>query len=249
MKANLDGHVRATQSQHKGCQPIYLIEGLGAFLRKNKNAKNREYVAAARAVNAHPDSDDDLPSSTQRQRTRKSKSTSAPDLSFFTQDIVDALFLHLQLTHPTLLIHHTPTPAQSAHWIRLFTESLSLRPAKLQQYRLNDMHAGFCMESGQVRTGDNREDIFVRMLQELPRVTASMAWGIHEAGYPGVRELITGFKRTEEREGKAEAKLMLEDVKKAVNRDGGVSERRLGPVVSRRIYKLFLGTNPGVTDV
>lgn len=40
------------------------------------------------------------------------------------------------------------------------------------------MDTTFCMESGQVKTGDDAEDTFVKMLQEVSRVTAPMAHGI-----------------------------------------------------------------------
>ena len=249
MKANLDAHVHTLQQRHPQCIPVYLIEGLKAFLRQNTNAKNRQFTAAARAA-APTTYDLDQPASHQTtSRSRKRKPTSARDLTFFTQPLTDTLTLHLQLTHPHLLIHHTPTPDQSAHWIMTYTQQLSLRPQKLHAQSYTDAHAGFCMESGQIKTADTRQEIFVRMLQELPRVTPSMAWGVVEAGFGGVGELVRGFRGVEGREGRARAKAMLEDVRKAVNRDGGVSERRLGPRVSRRLYRVFHERNEWVVDV
>lgn len=40
------------------------------------------------------------------------------------------------------------------------------------------MDTTFCMESGQVKTGDDADDTFVKMLQEVSRITVPMAYGI-----------------------------------------------------------------------
>lgn len=255
MKSNLDAYIQALQRKHERSKSIIMIEGLNAFLRKNENTKSREFVAAARAANvmvdvageslAHPPST----STTRRPKKRVPKPKDQLDLTFFTKELTDTLLLHLQLNHPNILIHHTATPSQSAHWIQLFTTHLSLRPYKLNSQTHTDAHAGFCMESGQIKTADTRTEIFVRMLQELPRITPSVAWGIVEAGFPGVRELVRGFRDAERRDGRVAAKEMLQDARKAVNRDGGVSERRLGPAVSRRLWRVFFGECEAVVDV
>ena len=52
----------------------------------------------------------------------------------------------------------------------------------------------FCMESGQVKTGENKDDTYVRMLQEVVRVTPAIAYGI-AADFPSVVRLIEGFKQ------------------------------------------------------
>lgn len=52
----------------------------------------------------------------------------------------------------------------------------------------------FCMESGQIKTGENKDDTYVRMLQEVVRVTPAIAYGI-AADFPSVVRLIEGFKQ------------------------------------------------------
>ena len=52
----------------------------------------------------------------------------------------------------------------------------------------------FCMESGQVKTGEDKEDTLVKMLQEVIRVTPSMAFGI-ASKYPSVIKLVEAFRR------------------------------------------------------
>lgn len=50
------------------------------------------------------------------------------------------------------------------------------------------------MESGQVKTGDDKSDTYVKMLQEVVRVTAPIAYGI-AAEYPNVISLVRGLRR------------------------------------------------------
>ena len=47
------------------------------------------------------------------------------------------------------------------------------------------------MESGQVKTGENAADIYTKMLQEIIRITPSVAYGI-AAEYPTVQKLVKG---------------------------------------------------------
>jgi crossover junction endonuclease EME1 len=239
MKANLDAHVHAIKREHKDCIPIYLIEGLHALLRKNKNAKNRDYQAAARSANIGISTNDIAAASSSQPKPSKRKQppTTAPEVSFLTQALTSNLLLHLQLAHsPAILLHQVSTPSQSAHWITVFTTHLSIRPYKQLRAHFNEANAGFCMDNGQVQTGLDASDTYLRMLQELPRVTPSMAHGIRDEGWASVRELVAGFRK--------EGRLILEDVRKAVNRDGGVSDRRVGPSVSKRLYRLFFSDDP-----
>ena len=54
------------------------------------------------------------------------------------------------------------------------------------------METTFCMESGQVKTGEDKDDIYVKMLQEVARITLSMANGI-AMQYPNVTSLVQGL--------------------------------------------------------
>ena len=60
------------------------------------------------------------------------------------------------------------------------------------------------MDVGQVKTGDDKDDTFVKMLQEIVRVTAPVAYGI-AAKYPNVVSLVKGMKEL--------GPLALEDLK------------------------------------
>ena len=50
------------------------------------------------------------------------------------------------------------------------------------------------MESGQIKTGEDKQDTFVKMLQEVVRVTAPVAYGI-AADYPSVMSLVKTMRR------------------------------------------------------
>ena len=60
------------------------------------------------------------------------------------------------------------------------------------------------MDVGQVRTGVDKDDTYVKMLQQIVRVTAPVACGIANQ-YPNVVSLIRGFKK--------HGPLILEDLK------------------------------------
>ncbi|EXJ94401.1 hypothetical protein A1O1_02795 [Capronia coronata CBS 617.96] len=243
MKSNLDAHVASIRQRFHDCIPFYLIEGLEGWIKKNANAKNRAYTAAVRArlIESDARGSATLQSGSARAKSRKRKkpATDNLDLSFITSDVVEELLLHLQLAHQPILIHHTVSPATTASQIFALTQHLSTRPYRLAQLDYNLKSASFCMDTGQVRTGDDAKDTVVKMLQEVQRVTPSMAYGIVDQ-WSSVRKLVTGFER--------HGNLMLENVRKSANRDGAWSDRKLGPMVSRRLYKVFMGRDPSATD-
>lgn len=243
MKCNLDAHVASIRRRFPDCAPIYLIEGLHSWLKKHVTAKNRAYAAAVRAQMVSMDAENgfniETSASQARSRKRKKPAADSVDLSFVTADLIDDLLLHLQLAHQPISIHHTATPGCTASQIAAFTQHLATRPYRLAQLDYNLKSASFCMDKGQVRTGDDAKDAFVKMLQEVTRVTPSMAYGIVEECQT-VRQLVKGFER--------EGNLLLQDVRKRVNKDGGWSDKRLGPQVSKRLFKVFMGRDPAATD-
>ncbi|RVX67174.1 hypothetical protein B0A52_08608 [Exophiala mesophila] len=243
MKANLDAHVALIRGMGgPDCIPIYLIEGMTTWLKRNINAKNREYTAAVRAqmVDVDGDNTTSVPTGSQA-RSRKSKKSAASsiDLSFITADILEDMLLHLQLAHQPILVQHTTSASNSAAQISALTQNLSTRPYRLAQVDFNLKNASFCMDRGQVRTGDNSRETFAKMLQEVQRVTPSMAYGILDK-YSSVRDLAVGFEK--------HGNLLLQDLRKSANKDGAWNDRKLGPMASRRLYKVFMGRDPTATD-
>lgn len=195
----LENHVLKIQGSYPGCKRIYLIEGLTAWMRKNKNSRNRSYQAAVKRQMEQNNASEN-PSSSQptgRKRTAKKPDALPP----IDDDLVEDALLQLQVTH-SCLIHHSAAPAESAEWIKNFTEHVSTIPYR--QERMNFNNAAFCMEVGQVKSGEDNADTFIKMLQEVHRLTAPVAYGI-AANYPTVTALMNGMK--------LKGPLMLEDVK------------------------------------
>ncbi|GKZ29841.1 hypothetical protein AbraIFM66950_006702 [Aspergillus brasiliensis] len=220
-------HVQRLKSAYPKSRPIYLIEGLTSLMRKNNNAQNRAYQAAVRRQ---------FEDTSARPSTRR-KQQQTETLTPIDSDTVEDALLDLQVTH-SCLIHHTSSPAESAEWIKNFTEYISTVPYRRERMDLND--SAFCMDVGQVKPGENRSDAFVKMLQEVNRVTASMAYGI-ATQYPSAIDLVNAMRK--------HGPGLLEDVKKSANKNGALTDSRIGPAVSRRLYKVFMGMDPTSTDI
>ncbi|KAJ5177791.1 uncharacterized protein N7500_000490 [Penicillium coprophilum] len=234
-RETLEIHVLRIKSAYPDCKPIYLIEGLTALMRKNTNARNRAFQAEVLRQLAETTAPAPEEQSTVR-RARKPKKT--PDTTPLVDDetVEDAL-LELQVTH-SCLIHHTTTPADSAEWLKNFTEHISTVPYRRERQETHN--AAFCMDTGQVKTGVDKKDTFIKMIQEVNRVTAPMAYGI--AGqYPCVVDLTRAMRM--------HGAMMLEDIKKSANKNGSLTNARIGPAASKRLYKVFTGLDPSSTDI
>ncbi|KAL2149441.1 hypothetical protein VTH82DRAFT_8092 [Thermothelomyces myriococcoides] len=232
--ATLEYHATRMKDHFPNHTIIYLIEGLELWLRKNRNVRNRDFVTAVRSGLDPLEDGQQVPASTQQQRKRKAAATPA---YYIDEEVVETSLLQLQVLHG-MLIHQTTVPVETARWISVFTQYISTVPYRRQRDAAND--ATFCMESGQVRTGDSPRDIYVRMLQEIGRITAPIAYGI-ASEFETVPKLIRGLE-----EG---GPLALEKVRKGVNKDGEAGDRNVGQAVSRRIFKIFLGRDETSTDI
>ncbi|KAJ5881100.1 uncharacterized protein N7473_012153 [Penicillium subrubescens] len=233
-KESLDMHVLKIKSAYPSCKIIYLIEGLIPWMRNNNKSRNRAYVAEVRAQFEPEPPTSQASAAPRRGRKPKRKPETTPPVD---DDTIEDALLALQVTH-SCLIHHTAAPPESAEWIKNFTEHVST--TLYRQERMEAHDAAFCMESGQVKPGDDKLDTFVKMLQEVNRVTTSMAYGI-SSQYSCVTDLVRGMQM--------HGPTMLEDVKKSANRNGALAEARVGPAASKRLYKVFTGLDPTSTDV
>ncbi|KAJ5527386.1 hypothetical protein N7513_011545 [Penicillium frequentans] len=232
-RETLELHVLKIRSAYPNHKIIYLIEGLTAWMRKNRNSRNRAYQAEVLRQYEQPAAPEPT-TARSRGRKPKNKPETTPPVD---DDTVEDALLTLQVTH-ACLIHHTATPSESAEWIKNFTEHISTIPYRREMMEGND--AAFCMDVGQVKSGEDNLDTFVKMLQEINRVTASMSYGI-AAQYPCVTDLIRGMRM--------HGPTMLEDVRKSANKNGALTDSRVGPAASKRLYKVFTGLDPTSTDV
>ena len=197
--SDLEAHVLRLKNAHPRCTVIYLIEGLTAWMRKSANARNRAYQAEFRRNLEEAQGSSTTASTSAPSRRKKSnKSDSIPPID---DDTIEDALLNLQVTH-NCLIHQTAAPPETAEWIKIFTEHISTIPYRRE--RMEDNDSAFCMESGQVKPGEDAFDSYIRMLQEVSRVTASMAYGVAHQ-HPTVVDLVRGMRKS--------GPGMLEDVK------------------------------------
>ncbi|KAM7185701.1 ERCC4 domain containing protein [Rhypophila sp. PSN 637] len=222
----LECHVMSMQREFPDHTIIYLIEALDTWMRKNRNLRNRQYVSAVLG--------DQPPPRTQARRRKNNEPTEYVD-----EDKIEDALLQLQVLHG-VLIHHTNAEIETAQWIAIFTQHISTVPYRRQKEESNAAGAGFCMETGQVRTGDGGKDTYIRMLQEIGRVTAPIAYGI-AAEFGSVPELVRGLEES--------GPLTLEGVKKSANKDGALTDRSVGQAMSKRIYKIFTGKDATSTEI
>ncbi|KAB5586185.1 ERCC4 domain-containing protein [Coniochaeta sp. 2T2.1] len=239
--SSLDSHIASMKRHFPGHTLIYLIEGLTPWLRRNRNTRDRHFQAAVRSgLPVEPDPAT-TSSSAATSRRRKTPATTKPTPQYINEDLLDSALLSLQIHH-RVLIHHTTLPLETARQITIFTQHLSTLPyRRVKDLETASSGSNFCMDSGQVKTGDGPKDTFVRMLQEISRITAPIAYAIQgEFGTVGrmVREL--------EKEG---GQTRLEDVRRWDDKEGRRGDRRVGPAVSKRVWKVFSGREEGSMDV
>ncbi|KAL8707620.1 MAG: hypothetical protein Q9220_007358 [cf. Caloplaca sp. 1 TL-2023] len=220
----LDDHVKRIRATCKDCIPIYLIEGLDVWFRKNRIAQNRAYQTAVLGQD----------NTTKGSNTAAKHKKRKPEV--IDEDIIEDALVRLQVVHDCL-IHHTAATIETAEWMAHFTEQISQIPYRNEQMARD---SNFCMDSGQVKCGKDTEETFINMLLANVRVTAPIAYGI-AAKYADVDRLVRGFE--------AKGPLALEHLKKSANKDGSLADRSIGPAISRRLHKVFMDYDPTSTDV
>ena len=100
-------------------------------------------------VRAQADSTEAPTPSQTTTSSRGRKKKTPPE--YISDDLIEDALLSLQIRHK-VLIHHTASLVESAEWISIFTQHISTIPYRLQKMNLD---TSFCMESGQVRAGED----------------------------------------------------------------------------------------------
>ncbi|KAG5921414.1 hypothetical protein E4U42_005856 [Claviceps africana] len=231
VEEGLDKRIAEIKRQYGRKKLVLLLQGMTAWTRKNRSIRNRKFTSGVRAAGDETAAAGASSSSSTTSRARAVA-------EYISEDIIEDAMLSLHVEHG-VLIHHTAVPLETAKWVINFTQHISTIPYKRQRDQATSV-AGFCMESGQVRTGDGVQDTYVRMLQEIVRITAPIAYGV-AAEFDSVTKLVKGL------EGGGPERLAA--VRKSTNKDGAMSDRTVGQAVSRRVYKVFTGTDEDSTDV
>ncbi|KAF7941944.1 uncharacterized protein EAE97_006781 [Botrytis byssoidea] len=226
---DLDTHVSILKSQFESCKLIYLIEGLTAWQNKNRNIKDRQYQAAVRSRIP----EDEVASSSSNQ---KRKATQADEYIENADSIIEDSLLKLEVLHKVQ--HRLSTNTQdSAKWVAQFTKHISTIPYLAQREALG---LNFCMAGGQFKSGKDTTDTYIKMLEEIHHVTEKMAEGI-VAEYPTPQALLQGFKEN--------GSSALEGCRKLANKNGALTDTKIGKAISRRVYKIFMEEDPESFDI
>ncbi|KAL5594052.1 hypothetical protein BROUX41_001104 [Berkeleyomyces rouxiae] len=223
---NMVAHVTQMQRCFAGYTLIYLLEGVTLWQQKNKNLRNRQFSQNVLGSDS---------SSTAAAAPRRGKK-GAPGVYIDDDKIEDGL-LELQVLHGHILIHHTLSALETAQWIATFTQHISTAPYRQAR---DAAAAAFCMQAGQVRSGEDAEDTYARMLQEIIRVTAPSAYGV-AARFSSVQSLVRGLEGV--------GPLALQALPKVKNRYGDEADGVVGPAISRRMYKVFTGRDEASVDI
>ena len=115
-------HVLGLKSMFEDCTPIYLIEGLNAWMRKNKMVRNRAYQVAVLNQDVHGENDS---GTNEKQAFRRKKPTD----QYVDENMVEDALLRLQVIN-NCLIHHTAATVETAEWVANFTQHISTIPYK-----------------------------------------------------------------------------------------------------------------------
>ena len=113
---DVETHVAKLKSAYENCIPIYLIEGLQSWMRKNRTAENRAYQAKVLSQ-----AQADETSAGNQPKRRK-----AP-VEIVDEDTIEDALLRLQVMNGCL-VHHTMTTVETAEWVANFTQHISTIP-------------------------------------------------------------------------------------------------------------------------
>lgn len=121
--SDVEAHVAKVKNQFEGCKPIYLIEGLNSWMRKNKAQLNTAYRTAV--LNQMDERQDPGSGISQSSSSRRKKDAH----KHVDEDVIEDALLQLQVTH-RCLVHHTTTTVESAEWVAIFTQQISMIPSR-----------------------------------------------------------------------------------------------------------------------
>lgn len=110
---DVETHVAKLKSAYEDCIPIYLIEGLQIWIRKNRTAENRAYQAKVLQA-------DQGPAGNQAKRKKS-------PVEIVDEDMIEDALLRLQVMNGCL-IHHAMTSLETAEWVANFTQHISTIP-------------------------------------------------------------------------------------------------------------------------
>nr|CAG8495675.1 2238_t:CDS:2 [Entrophospora candida] len=210
---------------------IILIEGFEEYCRKKRLHHNRNFTNAVRAkINENQEEDQET---NETQKHKKKQPANNNNLGPDPEKIEEEL-IWLQIIGKCSIVH-TKDISDTVETIGLFSVDISTIPYKNRNGNLN-----FLIE-GQIRTGVDAGDTWLRMLQEIQFVAPSVAKGIVNK-YPTIKSLYYAYKRCKDKE---EAEKLLTSIEIS----GiwlGQRGRYINKSISKRVYEILMGRNPNM---
>ncbi|TQS36771.1 hypothetical protein Golomagni_02795 [Golovinomyces magnicellulatus] len=225
---DLDAYMLQLATEVKNKKMIFLIEGMNHWLGKNKAMRNKDFINSVRNKLKDP---------AISQKATRNQRKNPEQAEYIDKKVIDNALLRLHVIYE-VLVHHTSNPLETAEWIMRFTQHISSIPYRNQFDTINT--SNFCIENGQIDSGKDAKDTYIKMLQQMHLVTPSVAWGI-EAKYPNIQTLISGLEK--------EGPLALEQCRKCANKNGAYTDKRIGQAVSRRVHSVFLGQDSLTAEI
>lgn len=223
-------------SAEKDFQIFLVVQGLIKYYAKIKANENRVYAARIRNQLAQ-EAGGAAVEPVEAESSRAVSKSKAPAAAAAPQDEVERALLQLKFLHRCYVIH-VGALIDGVEWIHQLTSDISIRPYKA----LRDSHLTFSVDSRNTTANDNSE-IWSMMLQQIPRVTASIAASITTV-YPTLPSLVKAYKQCPDQ---LHQNQLLSTIQIATNVDG--TERRgnrtnLGLQLSKRICAVLQNRNP-----
>ncbi|KTW32820.1 uncharacterized protein T551_00305 [Pneumocystis jirovecii RU7] len=208
--SSMDELIQRLMKEFPKSKILFMIESIDALLKKIKNDRNRRYADVIRA-------------NIELNNLEKNNLETILMPSEEIDEKIENMMLRLQLVHNTFIVN-TSSVENSAEWIYVLTGDISTIPYKLKMKL--QLSSSFCMESGQIKTGVDPKDTYFKLLQMIYKVTPQIANVIIEK-YPKISYLVSAFR---ENGPEALSNLMI----------GNLMKRKIGPVLSKRIFHAFM---------
>lgn len=214
---SLSEHLTSVEALYPDKRVTYLVFEIEKYFRREKRKANEEYRALI------------LGTATQAPKRKKTTSYDGPKL---TRDDIETTLVPLQLERH-FNIHYVETANQLSKLLTAFTKAVAERLHK-QAKQGRDLHF-LAPGGGLLRKHDSLLRVWQAQLEQFASVGRDMAEAI-VTRYPSPRLLLQAFEACAD---PSQAEVLLQDI--LVRRGAGVLEstRRVGPVVSKRIYRFF----------
>ncbi|SPO26271.1 uncharacterized protein UTRI_02547 [Ustilago trichophora] len=190
-------------------------------------------VAADNAVDATT-----APKATRRKTSSINTNDAISNNDVPTQALVERCLLQLKLIHRCYVIHASSV-MDGVEWLHQLTTDLSLKPYK----SLRDTHLSFAVDTRRHTTSSSCPTIYSMMLQQIPRLTPSIANSICTI-YPSLQSLLQAYQSCHSLQ---DEKSLLATIQITSNNDGtqrSANRSNLGLQLSKRIHAVIRGSIP-----